>query len=134
MVYIDNILIYSKNELKYARSLRQVLKNLKQHKLYANAVKNLTKEVGILRARVERLQHRYRTLENRSRPRTESVVDAKKRGDFQVWPTTTENSLGFFPKVASPLSNLLNKRDKCLSEISQATWNSASLKNYRRRQ
>ena len=36
MVFIDDILIYSKNEEEHAEHLRIVLQRLREHKLYAN--------------------------------------------------------------------------------------------------
>jgi hypothetical protein len=35
VVFIDDILIYSKNEVEYAEHLRIVLQRLREHKLYA---------------------------------------------------------------------------------------------------
>ena len=40
MVYIDDILIYSNNELDHARNLRRILGKLGENKLYVNAEKN----------------------------------------------------------------------------------------------
>ena len=40
VVYIDDILIYSRNEIEHARNLKKVLEKLRENKLYVNAEKN----------------------------------------------------------------------------------------------
>jgi hypothetical protein len=39
MVYLDNILIYSKKDKDYKNYIRQVLKRLRKHKLYTKLFK-----------------------------------------------------------------------------------------------
>ena len=40
VIYIDDVLVYSKSELDHAQDLRQILEKLTQYKLYANAEKS----------------------------------------------------------------------------------------------
>ena len=40
VIYIDDILIYSRSEVEHARDLRKVLEKLRENKLYVNAEKN----------------------------------------------------------------------------------------------
>ena len=40
VVYIDDILIYSRSEVEHTRDLRKVLEKLRENKLYVNAEKN----------------------------------------------------------------------------------------------
>ena len=40
VVYINDVLVYSKNKLDHVRDLRRVLEKPRQHKLYANAEKS----------------------------------------------------------------------------------------------
>ena len=39
LVFIDDILIYSKNEVDHEENLRKVLETLREHKLYAKSSK-----------------------------------------------------------------------------------------------
>ncbi|WVZ66641.1 LOW QUALITY PROTEIN: hypothetical protein U9M48_015831 [Paspalum notatum var. saurae] len=48
VVFIDDILIYSKNEKEHEEHLRVVLTRLREHKLYAKFVRFRLKEVGFL--------------------------------------------------------------------------------------
>ena len=40
VIYIDDILIYSRSELEHAQDLRKVLKKLRENKLYVNGEKS----------------------------------------------------------------------------------------------
>jgi hypothetical protein len=116
VVYIDNILIFSRSEFDHARDLRWVLEKLRQHKLYANAEKS---EFAL--RELEFLGH---VLSGEGiRP------DPKKIQAIREWevPRTQKGVRSFlglanyyrkfiknFHKVASPLSNLLGKEGQVL--------------------
>ncbi|WVZ97273.1 hypothetical protein U9M48_042822 [Paspalum notatum var. saurae] len=102
VVFIDDILIYSKNEKKHAEHLQIVLTRLREHKLYANFLGHILSEKGV-------------------------AVDPSKVEDVLNWKqpeTVTEirSFLGLvgyyrrfindFSKTAKPMTSLTKKNTK----------------------
>jgi len=111
IVYIDDILVYSKMVEEHARHLEVVLQKLRDNKLYANGEKN---EFGLME--MEFFGHIM--TGSRIKP------DNKKVEAIQKWkrPTTQKGVPSFlglanyyrqfirdFSKIAKPMSNLLKK-------------------------
>ena len=111
IVYLDDILIYSKTKEEHLKHLRLVLKTLKEHKLYAKL-----KKCELVRQKVEYTGH-YISAEG-------ITVDPRKISTIKDWPAPTNVSevrsfLGLasyyrkfvpgFSAVATPLTSLLHK-------------------------
>ena len=111
IIYLDDILIYSKSKEEHLQYLRQVLMILRQHKLYAKM-----KKCEIMQMRVEYLGH-FISQDSIS-------VDNRKIDVIRQWPTPTNTSdvrsfLGiasyyrkfvkYFTTIAMPLTDLLHK-------------------------
>ena len=111
IIYLDDILIYSKSKEEHLQHLRQVLTILRQHKLYAKM-----KKCEIMQTRVEYLGH-FISQDGIS-------VDNRKIDVIRQWPMPTNTSdirsfLGIasyyrkfvkhFAAIAMPLTDLLHK-------------------------
>jgi RNase H-like domain found in reverse transcriptase/Reverse transcriptase (RNA-dependent DNA polymerase) len=113
IIYLDDILIYSKSKEEHLQHLRQVLTILRQHKLYAKM-----KKCEIMQMRVEYLGH-FISQDGIS-------VDNRKIDVIRQWPTPANTSdvrsfLGIasyyrkfvkhFAAIAMPLTDLLHKNN-----------------------
>jgi hypothetical protein len=114
VVFIDDILIYSKNEEEHAKHLRIVLTRLREHQLYAKFSK--------CAFWLEEIQFLRRTL-----PAKGIAVDPSKVQDILEWkpPTTVHQVLSLlglvgyyrrfildFSKIVKPITCLLNNDTK----------------------
>ncbi|CAH1770615.1 5025_t:CDS:1, partial [Entrophospora sp. SA101] len=121
--YLDDILIYSKTKEEHLQHLHQVLKILRQHKLYAKLSK-----CEFLQSKVEYLGH-YISAEG-------IAVDTRKTAAIKDWPAPTNVSevrsfLGLanyyrkfvknFSSIASPLTSLLQKDQPFKWELTEET-------------
>jgi hypothetical protein len=126
VVYIDDILIFSKSKEEHAKHLKIVLKKLRDNKLYANLEKSEFELVEI-----EFLGHVLNGQGIQS--------DSKKIKAIKEWevPKTQKGVRSFLglanyygkfiknsSKIAAPLSDLLTKENKALS------WNALSDKAF----
>jgi hypothetical protein len=111
VVYLDDILIFSKNEEDHFKHLTMVLEKLRQHNLYANA-----KKCEFLTPELEFLGHIV--------GKDGIKVDPKKTNSIQKWPTptTTQELRAFlglanyfrrfiqgYSTMVAPLTSLLKK-------------------------
>jgi len=111
IVYLDDILIYSRTREDYARHLRIVLKTLRDNKLYVKA-----KKCELFRTKVEYTGH---YISDKG-----ITVDPRKIETIKNWPAPTNMSevrsfLGLasyyrkfvqgFSAIATPLTALLHK-------------------------
>ena len=111
IVYIDDILVYSKTAEEHARYLEVVLKKLKDNKLYANGEKS-----DFARQNIEFLGHvvtrdgikpdmkKVKAIQEWKRPSTQ-----KKLRSFLGLANYYRRFIRDFSKVARPLSDLLKK-------------------------
>jgi hypothetical protein len=116
IVYIDDILIYSRSELDHVRDLKRVLEKLRENKLYVNAEKNefALRELEFLgqvlagdgiRPDPKKIQ----AIREWDAPRTQKGVRS-----FLGFANYYRKFIKNFSKVASPLSNLLVKEGQPL--------------------
>jgi len=111
VIYLDDILVYSKTKKEHIEHLRQVLTKLRQHKLYAKMTK-----CEIMQRKVEYLGHFISD--------DGIIVDSRKIDVIKTWPIPTNVSevrsfLGMasyyrkfvknFATIATPLTDLLHK-------------------------
>jgi len=76
VIYLDNILVYSKTKKKHIEHLQQVLTKLRQHKLYAKMTK-----CKIMQRKVEYLGHFISD--------DGIIVDSRKIDIIKTWPILT---------------------------------------------
>jgi hypothetical protein len=86
LVFIDDILIYSKNEEEHARHLRIVLTRLREHQLYANFSK--------CTFWLEEIQFLGHVLSTKG-----ITVDPSKVKDILEWLVITADSFQIFPSL-----------------------------------
>src|SRR5438552_5955912 len=111
IVYLDDILIYSKTKEEHLKHLRTILETLRKHKLYAKDIK-----CELIKQYVEYTGHFI--------SEKEITVDPRKINTIRNWPAPTNVSeirsfLGLasycrkfvkeFSAIASPLTVLLHK-------------------------
>src|SRR3954466_14740605 len=101
IVYIDDILIYSKNEQEHAEHLRQVLQALRQHKLYGTMTK-----CEFFKESVEYLGHVI--------SKEGIATDPKKVEIIKTWPKPNnlkelQSFLGLCNYYCNALYTFLNK-------------------------
>lgn len=116
VVYIDDILIYSRNEVEHARDLRKVLSKLRENKLYVNADKSefALKELDFLGHvlggdGIRPDPKKIEAIREWETPRTQKGVRS-----FLGLANYYRKFIKNFSKVASPLSNLLGKEGQPL--------------------
>jgi hypothetical protein len=119
VVYIDDILVFSRSKEEHAKHLEIVLKKLRDNKLYANLEKNEFELVEI-----EFLGH---VLNGEGIQPDSKKIKAIKEWEVPKTQKGVRSFLGLanyyrkfiknFSKIAAPLSNLLTKENKVLGWI-----------------
>ncbi|WVZ98165.1 hypothetical protein U9M48_043634 [Paspalum notatum var. saurae] len=109
VVFIDDILIYSKNEKEHEEHLRVVLTRLREHKLYAKFSKCAfwLKEVGFLGHGVAVDPSKVKDVPNWKRPETVTEI-----GSFLGLAGYYRRFIKDFSKIAKPMTSLTKKNAK----------------------
>ncbi|WVZ53118.1 LOW QUALITY PROTEIN: hypothetical protein U9M48_004104 [Paspalum notatum var. saurae] len=107
VVFIDDILIYSKNEKEHEEHLRVVLTRLREHKLYAKFSKCAfwLKEVGFLGHRVD--PSKVKDVLNWKQPETVTEIRS-----FLGLAGYYRRFIKDFSKIAKPMTSLTKKNAK----------------------
>jgi hypothetical protein len=111
VVFIDDILIYSKNEEEHAKHLRIVLTRLREHQLYAK----FSKCVFWL----EEIQFLGHVLSAKG-----IAVDPNKVEDILEWKLTTTVLAGYYRRFIPDFSNIVKPITGLLKNDIKFDWSS----------